>query len=455
LFIKACQENDLEKVKACFLLGIDANTLSSDSQASGLSIAAEKNFLELLNILLSQTNINVNISMSQNTPLSLACSKGNHDIVRRLLQMPGINIVHKNGNGETALHLASKYSHKCVLELAQVRGLDWSEKTNSGYTPLYMALEEGNVEAVRTIISLPGIDFKATTKEGKSLAEAVVTSDRGKNVECMKLMLGVPAVDWNVTIKESLPTVNEPSQETAEDAQKRVLLLIDLERQRLEGRQAIRPRPRLVPPVRAKKSINESSLLMWCATNEKNIKFQLLADCPRVNLNVKNASGDTISMWTLKNNKPDFYKMLIKTSRLDLNIKDSSGDTMALWALKNNKLDILKHLLDTPSLDVNVTDANGNTLMKIAKGRDLQEILELLPGTMEYKVKQLEEAMKRKIPECPICLQNFQADTRIFQCINGHVLCEECKNKLVRKVCPTCKLNVDGRAHYFEDFLRN
>ena len=281
--------------------------------------------------------------------------------------MPDINIVHKNGNGETALHLASKYSHKCVQELAQVRGIDWNVKTNNGYTPLYMALEEGNVEAVRTIISLPGIDFKAKTKEGKSLAEAVVTSDKGKNVDCMKLMLGVPAVDWNVTIKKSQPTVNKPPQGTAEWNEWTIANLVySVESQSLEEirRETSSPYHSLAG---AKKSTNESSLLMWCATNEKNIKFQLLADCPRVNLNVKNASGDTISMWALKNNKLDLYRKLMNTSRLDLNIKDSSGDTMALWALKNNKLDILKHLLDTPSLDVNVTDANGNSLMKIAK----------------------------------------------------------------------------------------
>ena len=38
------------------------------------------------------------------------------------------------------------------------------------------------------------------------------------------------------------------------------------------------------------------------------------------------------------------------------------------------------------------------------RNKDLQEILEILPGTTEYKLKELQEAMSRhmKIPECPV-----------------------------------------------------
>ena len=57
-FLKYCGEGEMKKVEACLTLGADVNT--DDSFKSGLSIAAEKINLELLDFLLSQSNINVN-----------------------------------------------------------------------------------------------------------------------------------------------------------------------------------------------------------------------------------------------------------------------------------------------------------------------------------------------------------------------------------------------------------
>ena len=73
-----------------------------------------------------------------------------------------------------------------------------------------------------------------------------------------------------------------------------------------------------------------------------------------------------------------------------------------------------------------------------------------------------------------ICLEDFQAGRRIFQCLNGHWICEGCKGKLLNKVsaaafsvkysflnlnlpfqvCPKCACpNIDVRAHDIENFL--
>ena len=56
---------------------------------------------------------------------------------------------------------------------------------------------------------------------------------------------------------------------------------------------------------------------------------------------------------------------ILSLPKVDLNVRDSSGDTMALWALKNDKLEILTKLVGR--VDEKVTDNNGDTLAKIAK----------------------------------------------------------------------------------------
>ena len=70
-------------------------------------------------------------------------------------------------------------------------------------------------------------------------------------------------------------------------------------------------------------------------------------------------------MWCLKNGKMDRFNVLLECPRVDLNVRDSSGDTMALWALKNDKLGILKQFVGR--VDVDIADKNGDTLAKIAR----------------------------------------------------------------------------------------
>ena len=58
--IDYCHGNQLEEVKACLTLKVDVNTVSEDGEWSGLTIAAKKNNLELLEIFLSHPDIKIN-----------------------------------------------------------------------------------------------------------------------------------------------------------------------------------------------------------------------------------------------------------------------------------------------------------------------------------------------------------------------------------------------------------
>ena len=112
LFITSCEENNLKKVGACITLGVDVNTVSEDGKWSGLTIAAHKNYIKLLDLLLSQPAIDVNLATLENitngakkqtkskwTPLMFAGAAGHHNIVKKLVQVSGINFNHKDGYG--------------------------------------------------------------------------------------------------------------------------------------------------------------------------------------------------------------------------------------------------------------------------------------------------------------------------------------------------------------------
>ena len=124
-FLNSCWTNDLEKVRECLDQGVDVNIVkelrSGEKKYSGLTIAAEKNYPELVDLLVSQPGIDVNLIPGYGTPLMYACYAGHHEIVRRLVQVPGINIGHKESDGRTALHYAANNGRSdCLKELAKV-----------------------------------------------------------------------------------------------------------------------------------------------------------------------------------------------------------------------------------------------------------------------------------------------------------------------------------------------
>jgi len=42
--------------------------------------------------------------------------------------------------------------------------------------------------------------------------------------------------------------------------------------------------------------------------------------------------------------------------------------------------------------------------------------------------------------ECPVCYEVMSPPSRIFQCSNGHLICEQCKQRQEIRSCPTCRV---------------
>ena len=191
-FIKHCQDNNLEGVRDCLSRGVDVNTMSEDGRWSGLTIAAKKNYIELLEILLSHHHIKVNntttITLKINyttkkehqwTALLFACGRGNSAIVSRLVQVPGLKINYQDETGATAAHWCTrKYGHdKSLKILAKTGKVDWNKKNHLGWTPLYPALVNCHSDMVDIIMQQPNIDYNVQTRDGTTLGYAAVWGD--------------------------------------------------------------------------------------------------------------------------------------------------------------------------------------------------------------------------------------------------------------------------------------
>lgn len=47
--------------------------------------------------------------------------------------------------------------------------------------------------------------------------------------------------------------------------------------------------------------------------------------------------------------------------------------------------------------------------------------------------------------DCPVCYEMMEPPRRIFQCPNGHLICENCKARESLRKCPTCRLSLGAR----------
>ena len=204
-FLQHCTDNNLDKVRHHLFRGVDVNTVSEDGRWSGLTIAAEKNYTELLEILLSHSDIKINKTtkwydrsflQSQLTSLMFACDAGNPATVSRLVEVPGLDINHQDECGQTAAHFACIEGFpghtECVRILAGTGRMDWNKRDKRGRTPLYWALENGHSDVMDIIVQQPNIDYNVKDEFGEALGYTAVN---GGNVKCVETLAALERFD--------------------------------------------------------------------------------------------------------------------------------------------------------------------------------------------------------------------------------------------------------------------
>ena len=167
-FLQSCKKNNEEDVLDCLENGADVNCKSCDEDGTtftGLSIAASRNYPELMDLLLARgADVNKTClykqyqddeDLEEYTPLMIASHHGHTKIVNRLIKVHGIDILFEDSRGWTALHLCAG-SKECLEEFAKISIVDWNCVDCLGQTPLFHCV--GNSNCVKFILSQPGVN---------------------------------------------------------------------------------------------------------------------------------------------------------------------------------------------------------------------------------------------------------------------------------------------------------
>ena len=124
---KSCEAGNLEEVRRALETGADPN--SCDGDWTCLMIAAEKDHAEVVSLLLEQPTIEVNmVGPHDETALHLACIQPNEAALKRLLSAPGLEMDGYSGQFTPIMFAVSHGNVECVRLLSTVAGIDLDRK---------------------------------------------------------------------------------------------------------------------------------------------------------------------------------------------------------------------------------------------------------------------------------------------------------------------------------------
>jgi len=325
--------------------------------------------------------------------------------------------------------------------------------------PFYRTIEKNfvnfNMDNKRKLSSIKetdsGILMKKTCINSLRIEEAFLQAIENRDFEKITACLCL-GINVNVTLNENgFPVIFKACENTS-------ILNIFLAR----GKDV---------DVNCKNPNTGETPLMWCSLFGLVDSAQRLCDMTNIDVNSQNKKGQTALMIALKCGHVDIVKLLLSCSNLNPNARDSDQKSIANYAVESDCPDAVKCLdllCNYSGLDLNNKPVNGYSPIIFSWKNKKHEMFQRLLTVPNIELDGLQNNiidsfftdclkkvpdMSRKVrtPSCPVCYDRFPKNGRIFQCLSGHFICENCRPGVTN--CPTCRAAMLGRCIDFEQFL--
>jgi len=160
----------------------------------------------------------------------------------------------------------------------------------------------------------------------------------------------------------------------------------------------------------------------------------------------------------------------------DLNNKIIERISQVKTDIKARKLQLnrnVEDLLSQQEADISVKMSEFEIAKEIIVN-NYKEKIEVLKKETETDISELKDAVRslriilagasdtvdtltntRAELECPVCLEEMKPPRRIWQCSDGHIICDFCRKKPTVTCCPTCRKYIVGRSNIAEKLSRS
>jgi ankyrin repeat protein len=192
--LSAAKSGNAAKVEKLLSLGADANIMDDRKGHTPLYRAALHGHVEVVRILLSRPEVDVNVQAlgRDRTPLHEAAYRGPAIIVKMLLDAPGILVNAADRAGFTPLHEACRCNPAAVALLLAAPNIDINLRNEKGATPLHLAAGyKCNPAVVALLLAAPNIDINLRDEDGNTPLHLAAI---WKNYAVVKLLLNASGI---------------------------------------------------------------------------------------------------------------------------------------------------------------------------------------------------------------------------------------------------------------------
>ena len=422
---KAAQEGHVEVCK--FLIDKKASIDKPESNGcTPLFIAAQRGRLEICQLLLDHK---AGVDRHRNTgatALIIAAEECHFEICKLLIERKA-TIDKQNKNGCTALYKAAQQGHLDICKLLLKKKAAIDKQTNDGWTPLTIAAKQGHLEVSR-YLCLKQARINHHTKRGFTALQISVEHarfdvckfllDNGGDVNNVNFS-GISVLDTanktdNQRIISLVKDYAEPKRATSDIGKTEEESQIDV---LMRTRSVIETKINEIEEgIKRIKQLNQN------INEEESNKERLRRDIEFL-MHQVNERSDQITSFTTKS----------KTrTLLEKQNKEGGERVTEIYDEMSVADDNIKRCQDEIAI---IEEQNKSFEQLKVEREELNRCL---------KEGNYEEMMKELNRECPICFGEMIPPLKIYQCVEGHLLCENCFS-IIRdstKVCPFCKTDV-------------
>ena len=339
-----------------------------------------------------------------------AAQNGHVNVCTLLLQNHAL-VNHRNKNGVFPLYIAAEKGQINVCSLLLENNALVNQQTIEGNNALCSAVGGKKYDVCKLLLK-HGVDVNNINRQGKSILDIANATGNQKIITLIKEYKNTTKVNKEV-----------------EEARKHL--------KALEVKHIIEIKNENIAKLRAKKArVHHLKQLLLGKDQEKNnIETQ-------IEFLIEQTNERNKQLGELKNNYSP-TKVLLEKQNTECE------------ATVNDMLDQIN------SIEKNIGEYEKEikTLETMTRNYEQQK------RECEFYKKCLKEGrydeiIKELNKECPICFQEMHPLTKIFQCSQGHLLCENCFQKVIEstKTCPFCKRDVASnpiRNRALEEAIKN